>query len=425
MLKKVFPLCLTALVSCAPPAPAEEFETRTLAAAGAKRTYHVHKPKNMTKPLPLVIVLHGGGGNGKGLKDTYGFRPFVVKGELVAVYPDAGPGGWLPEHVGFLDAVIDRVLEDERVDRDRVFITGASRGGIMTFIMSQKSKHKFAAAGTVIASHLKGLLDDYPLERPVDFAMIAGTADPLMPYAGGWGAMREPRAAGEPEARVVPVEEVAAALARMNGIAGGPKVSSLPDSDRADGCTNEVRLWADPKTKRRVMRVKVIGGGHVVPGGRQYLPERMIGPACRDFDHAEVMWEFFKSAGASRASGSLVDGAKPRALDAESEKALRERVAAMYSAMLAGDVAKCVELSDPRVVKDKGRDKAEQFFKVVNGLVKLARLGPNDRSIKSITSLDDGKAARVELEVGKPRRSMSVELWGRVDGVWYYRETLK
>ena len=134
-----------------------------------------------------------------------------------------------------------------------------------------------------------------------------------------------------------------------------------------------------------------------MPGGGQYLPKAVIGPACNDFDHAEVMWNFFRNPGAGSAPASTP--ANPLALDAASEMALRDRVATMYAAMLAGDTAKCIELSDPKVVQEKGRDKTEQFFKAVIGLVKFGKLGPEDRKIASITPLEDGKSARVEIVV--------------------------
>jgi polyhydroxybutyrate depolymerase len=232
---------------------------------------------------------------------------------------------------------------------------------------------------------------------------------------------------------VLPVDEVIGSLLQANRITSKPVVSSLGDRDPDDGCTNELHRWTNPTTGQRVALIKVIGGGHVVPGGRQYLPKSMIGPVSRDFDHADIMWKFFRSSTDGQGAGVVASkkpprddsGSGERGFTAQSEKALRERVSAMYAAMLAGDVAKCIELSDPQVVKDKTRDKAEQFFKVVIGLVKLARLGPNDRNIKSITPIDGGKAARVEVEVTKPRRSTSTEIWGNMDGVWYYRETTK
>ena len=404
---------------------ADVFTECSLNSGGAERTYYVHKADTISSPVPLVVVLHGGGGNGKGLQETYGFKPMIANGEFVAVYPNAGTGGWLPEQVDFLDAVIDQVFARERVDRERLFVTGASRGGLMTFVMAAKSKHAIHAAGTVITSQMAILARDYPIERPIDFAMIAGTEDPLMPYAGGWGALGKPKTTGDPDGRVLPVEESIGLLLNANRLDGEPAVSSLGNKDPDDGCTNEVRTWTDAKSRRCVMLVKVEGGGHVVPGGRQYLSKSLIGPACKDFDHAEVMWNFFKTVGLARAVAKDEEDADAKRLGAESEKSLRERVAAMYSAMLASDVAKCIELSDPQVVRKTGRDKSEQFFNVVIGLVRFAKLGPNDRRIKSITPLDNDRTARVEVEVTKPRRATSIELWGKVDGKWYYRETVR
>jgi polyhydroxybutyrate depolymerase len=288
------------LCGCALTLRADELTTHKLRSGNADRTYHVHTGKAATKGLPVILTLHGGGGHGKILKETYGFKPFIENGEMIAVYPDAGQGGWMPEDVGFCDEVLDAVLKREQVDPERIFVTGASRGGIMTFVMAAKSKHKFRAAGTVIASMLPLVQRDFKLARPLDFAMINGTADPLMPYDGGWGAMGKPKKTGDAEAKVVPVEDVVRLLIEANGIAGEPKVSSLGDKDEKDGCTNEVRTWTDGKSGVRVMQVKVIGGGHVVPGGRQYLGKDLIGPACGDFDHAEVMWEFFKASKSDR-----------------------------------------------------------------------------------------------------------------------------
>jgi polyhydroxybutyrate depolymerase len=229
------------------------------------------------------------------MPDTYGFKPHVESSELVALYPDAIKGNWMPDDVAFLDAVIEEAYDREPVQRGSLFVTGASRGGLMTFVMAARSKHSIRAAGTVIASQLQGLADEFPIKRAVNFAMIAGTADPLMPYEGGWGAMGKPKTTGVPGARVLPVEESIQLLLNANSISGPAKVSSLPDKDPNDGCTNEVRQWVNPATGKQVMLIKVKGGGHAAPGGGQYLPASMIGPVCNDFKHAEVMWNFFKS----------------------------------------------------------------------------------------------------------------------------------
>ena len=135
------------------------------------------------------------------------------------------------------------------------------------------------------------------------------------------------------------------------------------------------------------------------------------------------MWEFFKSSG-SKGAPAAVSPPTPM-LDAAAEKLLRERVAALFDALRAGDTAKCIELSDPQVVKEKGRATAEKFFKGVSGLIRLAKVQPNDRVIKSITPLDGGKAARVEIELtlNSKKQAPGFEVWGLIDGNWYYRET--
>jgi polyhydroxybutyrate depolymerase len=401
--------------------------THKLRFGGADRTYHVHTGKAATTGLPVVLVLHGGGGNGKLLKDTYGFKPFIERGEFVAVYPDAVKGEWMPDDVAFVDAVIDEVFAREKVDRDRLFVTGASRGGLLTLVMAAKSKHTIRAAGTVITTQLQGLADEFPIERPIDFAMIAGTADPLMPYAGGWGSFGKPKNTGDPKARSMSVEDTIGLLLKANDISGKPKVTSLGNKDPSDGCTNEVRTWTHPKTNRRVMLVKVEGGGHVVPGGGQYLPKDLIGPACKDFDHAEVMLDFFKTGGPAEKPAPNDQPAVPAKMSAESEKALRERVKSLYEATLAGEIDKCLGLADPATVQKTGKAEMEIGFKALNGLMKLGKVGKDDHRVHSITPSEDGKSATVktELRLGGKWQPPGTEIWLLVDDKWYYRETPK
>lgn len=401
---------------------ADQFTEHSLQVGGDARTYYLHKPNSVANSLPLVVVLHGGGGNGKGLRNTYGFKPMIERGEMIVVYPNASQGGWMPEDVRYLDKVIDEVLKTEKVNPKQLFITGASRGGVMTFIMVSKSNHLFAGAGTVIASSIEGINKQFPISQPINFAMIAGTDDPLMPYAGGWGAMRKPKASGEADAKVLPVEEMIATLVEANDLQGKPASSSLGNSDPNDGCTNEVLRWIDKRTNRQVMLVKVQGGGHVVPGGRQYLPASWIGRACKDFDHAEVMWKFFQEVGGIQSVESSAGKLEP-----QSEQALRKRNFQLFEALRSGDIEKCMELAEPDNVRKVGKDNAEKFFKVVSGLVRIARLKSEDRKIDSITPSDDGKTARVEVRVrsGNRWQPPSIEIWTLVDGTWYYRETVK
>lgn len=161
--------------------------------------------------------------------------------------------------------------------------------------------------------------------------------------------------------------------------------------------------------------------------------------AVRDLDKArfDVLFTAMErswsdSATESKSSSSkpttpTTPAAEPSALSLESEKALRERVNALTGALIAGDINKCLEHSDPAVVKEKGRATAEKFWRGISGLTRLAKVNVADRVIKSIQVLDGGKAAKVEIELtlsGK-KQPPGFEIWGLVNGKWMYRETPK
>lgn len=80
-------------------------------------------------------------------------------------------------------------------------------------------------------------------------------------------------------------------------------------------------------------------------------------------------------------------------------RAVRVRPRERVSALIAGGIDKCFHLSDPAMVKEKGRETAEKFFKRISGLVKFAKVQPQDRVIKSITPLNDGQSAKLEIEL--------------------------
>ena len=63
--------------------------------------------------------------------------------------------------------------------------------------------------------------------------------------------------------------------------------------DRFD--STETRLiWSGGKDGTVVALYKVKGGGHNIPGGVQYLPERLIGKANRDIGGMDTLWTFFR-----------------------------------------------------------------------------------------------------------------------------------
>jgi polyhydroxybutyrate depolymerase len=126
---------------------------------GMTREYLVHVPKSYRPghAAPMLMALHGGGGDADFQADDSRYR-LISKSEqagFIAVFPNGYsrfPSGILAtwnagaccggaqknnvDDVGFLREVIQRVERQASVDRGRVFLTGMSNGGLMSWRMA-------------------------------------------------------------------------------------------------------------------------------------------------------------------------------------------------------------------------------------------------------------------------------------------------
>ena len=120
---------------------------------GLTREYIVHVPANLPRgPAPLLLALHGGGGDMDQQAKNYGLKEKAAQAGFIVVFPSGSsrmPGGILAtwnagtccggavkqgvDDVGFLQEVVARVGRQTNVDRTRVFSTGMSNGGLMSY----------------------------------------------------------------------------------------------------------------------------------------------------------------------------------------------------------------------------------------------------------------------------------------------------
>jgi len=271
---------------------------------GLERRYHLLIPDNLSRdePVPLVIALHGGGGTSQSMCRLRGSIVDVAAREGFMV---ACPQGlerhwndWRSEEtyraqrddvddVGFILGLIGHLSENYPINRERVYITGMSNGGMMTLRMLCESPDTFAAAAAVIASMpVEGAACALP--HPVSILFLNGTQDPLIQWEGGNVRIFR-REFGE----TLPVPDVVAAWADANGCAATPDVTWLPDVDASD----QTRIWQSTyqgcASGAHVVQYGVEGGGHTWPGGPQYAPPSLIGRTSRDAHAGELIWAFF------------------------------------------------------------------------------------------------------------------------------------
>src|SRR5437763_1058362 len=121
----------------------------TIQVGGLKRAYLTYVPQGLTKGAPLVVVMHGSGEDSARMRIAtgYGFERLADERSFAVVYPDGYEGYWNAcnivgdysanklnlDDVGFLTAMVDKLISEIGVDPGRVFATGISRGGHMAF----------------------------------------------------------------------------------------------------------------------------------------------------------------------------------------------------------------------------------------------------------------------------------------------------
>jgi polyhydroxybutyrate depolymerase len=246
-----------------------------------------------------LFVLHGGGGGGPARLQRVGFNEIAEEAGFLVVYPEGVGSQWNDgrgarfgrrdgdtdiDDVGFIVAVLDAVADEFPVDRDRVYVTGASNGAMMTHRLLIEAGDAFAAGAAVIGNLARPLAGAAPPESATPLLLINGTDDRLVPFDGGVVAGRT--SYGE----VVSVGETVAFWRAANGCAGSPMVERLPDLDRWDGSV--VRRETHACDEAPLVLYVVEGGGHQWPLGPE-SPRwvRLLG-CNRDIDATRLIWEF-------------------------------------------------------------------------------------------------------------------------------------
>jgi len=288
--------------------------TRRLQHAGIDRSYKLYVPAapDPKTPRPLLLALHGGFGDGAAMErlTQSGFNRLADQEGFLVVYPDGVEKHWNDgrsqvsyrshkekiDDVGFLAALIDEIARQFPLDRQRVYATGMSNGAMMCHRLAAELSDRIAAIAPVGGSIPEDLLPRCRPPRPVPVLIISGTADPLVPWAGGdiRGGLFGQRSIG----RVLSAPAAAEHWARHNGCVAPPAITRLADKDPEDGTQVRQEAYGGGKDGSEVILLAVEGGGHTWPSGWQYLAEAFVGKTCKDVDACAVIWEFFKRHGA-------------------------------------------------------------------------------------------------------------------------------
>ncbi|WP_372517071.1 extracellular catalytic domain type 1 short-chain-length polyhydroxyalkanoate depolymerase [Mycolicibacterium frederiksbergense] len=280
------------------PAWAAPVPSAQLDFGGMMRTYRLHLPAG-GPPSGLVVNLHAAGATGADQAALTHYDAVADAHGFAVVYPDGidyswadGRGASMPDRqgvddVGFISALVDRIVAENGIPRGRVYATGLSAGGFMANRLACERADLFAAIAPV--SGTLGTNVGCNPSRPVSVLATYGTADPVVPFDGGPMIGR-----GGPST----VVSALALVERWRQIDGCPNAPSDEVLSAAGDGTQTHRIASDRcAAGTAVVFMRVDGGGHTWPGAPGILPVQTVGAPSRAFDASDASAQFFASHG--------------------------------------------------------------------------------------------------------------------------------
>ena len=295
------------------------------------RRYLVYAPANLPPhPAPVVLVFPGYSTSAESVafySTNTRFETLADRDGFIVVYGNGLPnppsarekvsmpkGGFLQgcfaAHAGegidvqYVRQILAALQTELPIDKARIYATGISAGGGMSFVLALEAPDLVAAIAPVVpvpfqprGSWLHACHPQPGYDR-VSIAMLAATDDPFISYRPG--SSREYRNASYPG-----MEETRDAWLAAMGLAGPPAVDPFPDIVQSDSyqpdsgrasSTIERQRYRPAPDGRELWYYKAVGMGHAWPNPSQTWPGlwKRFGKTNQDVDFADEAWAFFQ-----------------------------------------------------------------------------------------------------------------------------------
>jgi poly(3-hydroxybutyrate) depolymerase len=151
---------------------------------GTKRTLISYAPANLPKQAPLIIACHGMNQDAPYLQNAAKFESVADTAGFVVVYPNGLNKAWDisgDQDTKFMEYIIDLMYQRHGINKNRVYLTGFSMGGMFTYHCANRLSDKIAAFAPVSGYPMGG--PNPRASRPVPILHTHGTADSVCYYS--------------------------------------------------------------------------------------------------------------------------------------------------------------------------------------------------------------------------------------------------
>ncbi len=145
----------------------------------------VYAPSGIEPNSPLMISMHGMNQDINYQKNQAKWELVAKENNFVVVYPSGIDGYWDisgTRDTDFILAIIDEMSKRYGIDRERVYLSGFSMGGMFTYHAATKIADKIAAFAPVSGYLMQG--PNTNSSRPIPIIHTHGIADDVVAFSG-------------------------------------------------------------------------------------------------------------------------------------------------------------------------------------------------------------------------------------------------
>ncbi len=149
-----------------------------------QREYVSYVPQNLGSKRPLLVACHGMNQNTVWMKGYMDLQPIADTAKFVTVYPQGIDNSWDisgMRDINYILKLIDVMVEKYDVDPGRVYMTGFSMGGMLTYHAMNKIADRIAAFAPISGYTMSGVTANANV-RPIPIIHTHGTADPVVGF---------------------------------------------------------------------------------------------------------------------------------------------------------------------------------------------------------------------------------------------------